>query len=134
MKRLFLVTVSTLVLASLCAPLFAADSSVVFGCNYTLSVDINGQVFSVSHQNQVTNGGVIPLNLQDYLLQMRITEADSENALVELVLSQESADGWHRIYRKPPSFRVHLGSPAKFEHNDDIAKFDIDLIVSKLAS
>jgi hypothetical protein len=133
MKRLFLVTLSTLVLSSASAPLFAEDSSAVFGCNYTLSVDINGRAFSVSHQNRVKDGGVIVFNLQNYLLELRINEGDSQSAIVELVLSEETADGWHRIYTDPLSFRVHLGLPAKFEHNDDIAKLDVDLIVSKLA-
>ena len=132
MKRLFVVIISSLAISSASGPLLAADSSIVFGCNYTLSVQIDGQEFSVSHQDRVRNGSSIPFNLQDYFLELRITEADSESATVELVLSEKTLDGWHQIYATPPSFVVNLGAPAEFEHSDDIAKFEVALIVSKM--
>ena len=132
MKRLFVVMISSLAMSSAFGPLLAADPSIVFGCNYSLSVQIDGQEFSVSHQDRVRNGSAIPFNLRDYLLQLRITEADSESATVELVLSEKTLDGWHHIYATPPSFVVNLGALAEFEHTDDIAKFDVALIVSKV--
>jgi len=110
----------------------AGGGTVVFGCNYTLSASIDGQDFSVSHQDRVKSGSAIPFYFQDYLLQLRVTEASAEMATIELILSEKSAGGWHQIYASPPSFTVNLGVPTDFKHNDDVAEFDVSLIVSRL--
>ena len=113
-------------------PPLASDGAVVFGCNYTLSASIDGQDFTVSHQDRVRSGSAIPFHFQDYLLHLRITQAASEKATVELILSERTPDGWHQIYASPPTFTVNLGAPTEFNHEDDVAKFDISLIVSML--
>ena len=134
MKR-FLVLLLCLAAMSLgSGSLLADNASVVFGCNYTISVSIDGQEFLVSHQDRVRNGSAIPFNFQDYQLHLRITEAESETATVELVLSEKTDVGWHQIYASPPSFTVNLGAPADFEYKDDIAIFKVSLIVSKMTS
>lgn len=111
---------------------FASDDAVVFGCNYSLSASIDGRDFSVSHQDRVRSGSTIPIHLEDYLLQLRITAAPSRAARIELILSAKTADGWHRVYASPPTFTADLGVPVDFRYDDDVASFEISLIVSTL--
>ena len=132
MNRLLVVLSFFIVLAAETVLAQAEDSTVVFGCNYTISISVDGQDFSVSHQDRVRNGSAIPFNLQDFLLQLRVTEAESATATIELILSEKTADGWHQIYATPPSFTVNLGAPAEFKYSDDIATFEVSLIASKI--
>jgi len=131
MNRLVLILAFLSLMEASSSRVQAENLTVIFGCNYTISVSIDGQEFSVSHRDRVSSGGAIPFNLQDFLFQLRITEFDAETAKVELVLSEKTEDGWHQIYATPPSFIVNLGIPTDFRHSDDIAKFDISLIASK---
>ncbi len=110
----------------------AREEVVVFGCNYSLSASIDGQEFSLSHQDRVTSGSAIPIHLQDYLLHLRITAAPEQTAQIELILSEKAADGWQRVYASPPTFTADLGVPIDFKYDDDVARFEISLIVSKL--
>ena len=75
----------------------ADQDTIVFGCNYTISMSIDGEDFEVSHQDRVRNGSAIPFDMQDFLLQLRVTEATSDTAMVELVLSEKTDGNWHEI-------------------------------------
>lgn len=109
------------------------DGRIVFACNYTVSVTIDGKEFEVSHQDRVRSGSYIPLHLEDYVLALRIISAADDSAIVELVLSEESNGKKTEIYTSPPSFSAKLGMPVDFQHSDAIAQFDVSLIVSRLS-
>ncbi len=111
----------------------AADEEIVFACNYTIRLTIDGIAGAITTQSRVRNNSHIPINLRDYELRLGASSTDTDMALVKVTILERADDTLREIYPRPLSFEAPLGAPTEFSYRDEFLEIEIALIVSVLS-
>ncbi len=111
----------------------AADAGdAIYRCNYDVSIEWNGEQYSVRHQDSVRDGSHIPVSLQGSELQIQISEGAA--GTVRVVVSLYEAKPLAPLGRRLTAhgFPVSLGTPTRESWADDAVAVDIALAVSRV--
>ena len=121
----------TALLVGLVSPAAEPGDS-IYRCNYDVSIEWNGDQYSVRHQDSVRDGSHIPVSLQGAELQIQVSEgaAGTLRVVVSLFEAKPLAPLGRRLTAH--EFPVSLGALARESWTDGAVAVDLALAVSRV--
>lgn len=106
-----------------------AQEATVFTTNYDIKFSIDNQEYRVNSRALVRSGNEIPNPLQDFKVGIRVSEASTDDVVVQVIVYEKSGSGWHRITVPPPEFSGKLGIPAEYVWESAGMTLDLAIVV-----
>jgi len=112
-----------------CSVVGHAQGLPVYTTNYDIKLSIDNQEYRVNSRALVRSGNEIPNPLQDFKVGIRVSEASTDDVLVQVIVYEKSGSGWHQITVPPPEFSGKLGIPAEYVWESAGMTLDLAIVV-----
>ena len=105
------------------------QTSTVFTANYDLVLTAGEGTWHLTSRARVRSGNSIPVEAQYHRVYLQVTEADSNQITIAILVFEKSDDHWYQINADDLSFVADLGSPLEYKWESADISFDLAIIV-----